>query len=271
MRAHPLRTPGRDHPGKHAPERLRHSARVESPAQSPGAPQTPQRSGAAPSPKRHPRTPTLHATRPEVTTASAPSNAKGPAPEQCQERNTPARFKPRPQPLGITRTNSGTVSGPSEKMRAHPLRTPGREHPGKPTPERLRQGARVESPAQSPGAPQTPQRSRPAPSPKRHPQNANASRHPARGCHSLSAIQRPKAPHVPTRHTLAPLHTAQGTARNPPKHRHGMPRHDSRPALSASASHAPTPGQSPTPQKKCARILSEHRNGTTPANPRQNA
>jgi hypothetical protein len=31
MRAHPLRTPGRDRPGKPAPERLRHAARVEIP------------------------------------------------------------------------------------------------------------------------------------------------------------------------------------------------------------------------------------------------
>ncbi len=99
------------------------------PAQSPGAPRTPQRSRAEPSPERHQRTPTLLATRPEVATASAPSNAQGPArfhpaparpsspvprptPEHCQTqaRNTPAQFKPRPQPLGITRTIPGTVS-----------------------------------------------------------------------------------------------------------------------------------------------------------------
>jgi hypothetical protein len=173
----------------------------------------PQRSRAEPSPERHPRTPTLYATRPEVATASAPSNAQGPArshpahprtsspvprptPEPCQRqaRNTPAHFKPRPQRLGITRANPGTISGPSEKMRAHPLRTPEREHPSKPAPERLRHAARVESPAQSPGAPQTPQPSGAAPSPKRNPRTPtlHATRTEVATASAPSSAQRPR-------------------------------------------------------------------------------
>ncbi len=146
----------------------------------------------------------------------------------------------------------------------------GRDYPGKPAPERLRHAARVESPAQSPGAPRTPQRSRAEPSPERHPRtptlHATGPRLPPPQRHPA-----PKGPARSHRHPFAPLHTAQGPRRNHARNRHGTPRHDSRPALSASASHAPTPGQSPTPQKKCARILSEHPDGTTPANQRQNA